>query len=552
MISLKKDHNPSNGNLPPQGKQENQRLPWGSLMILVIGCFMAILDSSIVNVALPKFMTLFGSSAEEVQWILTGYMLTTGVVVPITGYLGDRFGNKFMYIWSVAAFTIGSLLCGMAWDTTSLTIFRVIQAIGGGMIIPISMSMIFRIFPREKIGAAMGIWGVSAITAPAIGPTLGGYLVDNFSWSLIFTVNVPIGIAAIFLSIMFLRETPVQKNIKPDIPGMILSAIGCFALLLALSEGQAKGWTSQYIVTLFLLAGFSLLLFVLWELETPQPLINLKLLNNPVFAASLMATSISTVALFSAVFLIPIYAQNLLGYTPMETGLMLMPMALITGLMQPIGGKLFDKFGAFWLGIMGMSVVVLMTYYLHTLSLDTTYRDIQLILAVRAVGFGLASMPLTNAGMNTIPRFLVSRASALNNTVRQISSSMGIAYLTYTMTQRQTFHTALYTESMHVDSLGVQQALSQLKGPLAAGGLSGGAADQAGLGVISGMVARQSFMNALDDTFIISAIIIAFVLPLVFLLSKKRVEEERNRQDKMYAHMKPPVPELPGITEKNG
>ena len=518
-------------------KENKGGIPWGPLMILVIGAFMAILDSSIVNVALPRFMTLFGSSADKIQWILTGYMLTSGVVIPITGYLGDRFGNKRVYIWSVGAFTLGSLLCGFAWSTSSLTVFRVVQALGGGMIIPVSMAMIYRIVPREKIGMALGIWGIAAIMAPAVGPTLGGYLVDNFSWHWIFTINIPIGIAAIMLSVTYLEETPIQKDLKPDLPGVALSSLGCFTLLLALSEGQDKGWTSQYIMTLLIVSGFTLLLFVLWELEATNPLIDIRLLNNPVLSASLAATCITTIGLFSAVFLIPIYAQNLLGYTPMETGLLMMPAALVTGFMMPISGKLFDKFGAFWLGMLGMSLMVGVTYYLYTLSLDTGYRHLQIVLSIRAVGLGLAMMPLTTAGMNTVPRFLLGRASALNNTVRQISASMGIAYLTYVMLQRQVYHTALLSENVSLASPTTPLAQAQIKGLLAGQGITGFAADQSALAIISGQVARQSFMNALDDTFVVSAIIVAFVLPLMFLLSKKRVEEERKRQAARYSSM---------------
>ncbi|SHE93290.1 drug resistance transporter, EmrB/QacA subfamily [Desulforamulus putei DSM 12395] len=535
---LNKQDNPSRKqNQPSPTPPESQPIPWGALMILVIGAFMAILDSSIVNVALPRFMTLFGSSADEIQWILTGYMLTSGVVVPITGYLGDRFGNKRMYIWSVAAFTLGSMLCGLAWSTQSLTVFRVIQAVGGGMIIPVSMAMIYRIIPRAKIGLALGIWGIAAIMAPAVGPTLGGYLVDHYSWHWIFTINIPIGIVAIMLSMVYLEETPVQKNLKPDLIGILLSSAGCFALLLALSEGQDKGWTSQYIVTLLIFSGFALCLFVLWELQIPNPLIDIRLLKNPVLSASLLATCITTIGLFSAVFLIPIYAQNLLGYTPMETGLLMMPMALVTGIMMPISGKLFDKFGAFWLGIIGMSLVVGVTYYLHTLSLDTSYHHLQAILSLRAVGLGLATMPLTTAGMNTVPRFLVGRASALNNTVRQISGSMGIAYLTYVMLQRQAYHTVILNESVSVTSPVAPLAQAQIKAFLVGNGINGEAALQGSYSIISGLLARQSFMNALSDTFVVSAVIIAFVLPLMFLLSKKRVEEERIRQQARYAHI---------------
>ncbi|MTI79732.1 MAG: DHA2 family efflux MFS transporter permease subunit [Firmicutes bacterium] len=498
---------------------------------------MAILDTSIVNVALPRMMTVFGSNTEDMQWVLTGYMLTSGVIIPITGFLSDRFGHKRMYIFSIIAFTIGSAFCGMAWSANSLIIARVIQALGGGMIIPISMSMIYRIIPREKIGMALGIWGISAVMAPAVGPTLGGYLVDNFSWHWIFTINIPIGIAAVFLSINYLQETPVQHNIKADIPGVMLSVVACFALLLALSDGQDKGWTSQYIVTLFIISGFTTMAFVMWELSIPNPLIDIRLLKNPVLVASLVGTSLSTIALFSVVFLIPIYAQNMLGYSPMETGLLMMPMAFVTGFMMPISGRLFDKFGAFGLCLFGMTLVVGVTYHLHTLTLETDYRYLQFLLCLRAMGLGLSTMPLTTAGMNTIPKFLVGRATALNNTVRQVSASMGIAYLTYVLVQRQAYHSAVLSENVTLSAPMTGIVKMQMEGQLAGQGIMGSAAEQGTLQILSGMVTGQSFMNALSDTFVVSTIIIAMVLPLTFLLSKKRVEAERKRQERLYAHM---------------
>ncbi|MBM7854797.1 putative MFS family arabinose efflux permease [Desulfohalotomaculum tongense] len=248
---------------------------------------------------------------------------------------------------------------------------------------------------------------------------------------------------------------------------VIFSAAACFSLLLALSEGQDRGWTSQYIVTLFLLSGFTMICFVMWELSVPNPLIDIRLLKNPVLVASLTATCISTIALFSVVFLIPIYAQNMLGFTPMETGLMMMPMALVTGFMMPISGKIFDKFGAFGLCFCGMALVTVITYHLHNLSLDTDYRYLQIILSVRAVGLGLATMPLTTAGMNTVPRMLVGRATALNNTVRQVSASMGIAYLTYVMLQRQAYHTAVLSENVTLSSPVTGMMVAQMQGCLA-------------------------------------------------------------------------------------
>lgn len=202
---------------------------------------MAILDSSIVNVALPKLMAIFGVGAEKIQWVMTAYLLVSGVVIPVTGYLGDRFGYKRLYIYTLAAFTVGSALCAIAWSNNSLVAFRVLQAIGGGMMIPVSMAMLFRIVPPQKIGMALGVWGITAMLAPAIGPTAGGYLVDNFSWHTIFTINIPIGFVVVFLAGLILRETDVRHDLKFDVPGFLLSGLGCFALLLALSEGQDKG-----------------------------------------------------------------------------------------------------------------------------------------------------------------------------------------------------------------------------------------------------------------------------------------------------------------------
>jgi len=317
-----------------------------ALLTMIIGAFMAILDGSIVNVALPRMMAIFGSAADQIHWALTGYMLATGVVIPITGYLSDRFGGKKIYILSLAAFTAGSALCSLAWSNNSLVVARVIQAVGGGMMMPVSMAMIYYIVPREKIGMALGIWGVTAMAAPSIGPALGGYLVDNFSWQWIFTINIPIGIAAVFLSMAVLKETPLKSGLKADFPGIILCAAGCFALLLALSEGQDQGWTSLYIVNLFIFSGFTLALFVIWELITDQPMLDIRLLKNITFAASLVCVSIAIIGLFSAIFLIPLFVRNVQGLTPLQTGLLMMPAALASGIMMPISGRLFDEIGA--------------------------------------------------------------------------------------------------------------------------------------------------------------------------------------------------------------
>lgn len=520
------------------GGPASGKFPLAALLTLVIGGFMAILDGSIVNVALPKMMSIFGVTADEVQWVMTAYLLASGVVVPVTGYLGDRFGMKSMYIFSLVSFTAGSLICGLAWSNNSLVMARVIQAIGGGMIMPVSMSMIYLIVPREKIGMALGIWGIAAMAAPSIGPTLGGYLVDHFSWQWIFTINIPVGLGATFLAMALLHETPRRTDLRPDIPGIVLSAAACFALLLALSKGQDKGWTSLYIVNLFIFSGFTAILFIIWELNTPEPLVDIRLLKNMTFAISLVCLSIVTVGMFSAIFMIPLFAQSIQGYTPMQTGLMMMPMALVMGVMMPISGRLFDKIGATPLSLIGLTIAAITTYHLHTITYDISFRQMQWLLVERSIGLGLCMMPLTTAGMNTIPHFLIARASALSNLIRQVSASFGIAFLTYVMLQRQQYHVAWLGDALNWFSPIAVGALRQIQNLLA----QTGAGEAGAIAVLYSIVRREAYISGIADAFIVSSLIICLAIPLVLFLSKKRVEATRLVEYKRYAHMAPQGP----------
>jgi len=517
---------PNHGPGSPGG-DSNATFPWAALFILVLGPFMGILDGSIVNVALPRMMAIFGVGAEDIQWVLTAYLLVSGVVVPVTGYLGDRFGYKRVYLITLAIFTAGSGLCAAAWSNTSLVVARVIQAVGGGMMMPISMAMLFRIIPRERMGMAMGMWGIAAMAAPAIGPTLGGYLVDTFSWRTVFTINLPVGVVAVFLSMLALEETPSNPKLRFDHMGFMLSTTGCFFLLLALSKGQDWGWDSYSIVSLLIVAFFLLVLFILWELEFPEPMLDMRLFKNPILTVSLASTSIMTVGLFAAIFLIPIYAQNLMGLSPMETGILMLPMALVSGIMMPISGRLFDKIGAMPLGIVGVTIIAVTTYHLHNISLDTSFRWVQVMLAVRAVGLGMIMMPLTTAGMNTIPPAFTGRASALNNLVRQISASFGVAFLTYIMVSRQTLHATWMRDGvswMSPAAPGIIERISNMVGdPVVAASL------------VHFQIQRLAMVKAISDDFIVATVMVIIALPLMFFLSKGKVDRQREYEMEKFA-----------------
>lgn len=497
---------------------------WLPLFIVVIGAFAAILNNSSINVALPKMMTIFGVSADDAQWILTAYMLTSGVVIPVTGYLGDRLGTKRVYLICTAVFTLGSVLCSLAWNNSSMVAARVVQGIGGGAMMPVSMAIVYRIVPREKIGLALGVWGMAAVCGPAIGPTLGGYIVDHLNWRFLFSMNIPVGVVGLILTHLLIAEGPLRQNLRFDLWGFISASSGCFALLLALSEGTAKGWGSYYIVSLFTFSFFALLLFVIVELNHDQPMLDLRLFKSGVFSISVFAGSLITVGLYGGVFLIPLFTQDLLLMTPYETGLLLMPAAIVTAIMMPVSGFLFDRFGAKILAVAGLTLTAWGTWEFHNLSLNTSNHSIIILAVVRSLGMGLAMMPITTAGMNSIPVNQVGRASALNNVSRQVAGSFGIAVLSAVMQNRQVFHAARLSEGLSVHSAAAG-LMAQLQGYLAHAG-AGAAAKSTMLAVLSGLMAKESLVLAIDDTFIVAALFIFVAIPLAFLLNKPEKKDE--------------------------
>ncbi|HUW63901.1 MAG TPA: DHA2 family efflux MFS transporter permease subunit [Spirochaetia bacterium] len=510
---------PTAGGIGVKDRQDS--IPWAALMILMLGAFMAVLDSSIVNVAIPKLMALFGVGPDQAEWVMTGYLLTSGVVVPVTGYLGNRFGYKRLYIVALSIFTLGSALCSLSWNNDILIGARIIQAIGGGAIMPVTMAMNYSIVPRNRIGMALGIWSIAITMGPAIGPTLGGYLIDNFNWQMIFTINIPIGIIAVILAGLFLPETPGRSGLKFDMPGFILSGVGCFAILLALSEGQTYGWTSLFIVATMVVGLFAMVLFVLWELYTPHPLLDVRLFRNFVFSISLVTVSVIFIGLFAIVFLVPIYAQDLLGYTPMQTGLLLMPQGLAMGVMMPINGRIFDRFGALPMAAIGAVVLTFVTFSLHKLDLSSSYSHIQLLLIMRGIGVSLCMMPVTASGMNSVPRRLASEASAWTNLIRNIAASMGIAFLTYVMQLREVYHAEWLSETVTLSSPLVPGLLQRMQVAMHLPNKT------AVLTVWSLFVQQHAMMAAIDDSFLVATVIVVIAIPLVLLLGKKRVEAAR-------------------------
>ena len=479
---------------------------WGlPLVVLIVGMFMSILDTSIVNVAIPTIQNAFGTTTDQIQWIATSYTLALGVVVPLSSWLSDRFGSARTYTVALLAFAAGSALCGVAWNLESMVVFRIIQAIPGGILPVVALAMVYRIVPREKIGAAMGMYGLGIIVAPAIGPTLGGYLVEYVDWRLIFFINVPVGILGAIAAVMVLPTFPAVKSRRFDVLGFLTIAGGLFALLLALSEGQSWGWSSYRIIILLSAAPILLALFVIIELEVEYPLLDVRVFKCWPYTNSLLLISVLMVGLFATLFYVPLFLQQVQGLGAFDAGLLLLPQALVMAVLMPIAGRLYDKIGPRWPAVIGLTVVAIGTYSLHNMSLDISRGEIAALLALRAGGMGLAMMPVMTGGVAAVPVSQVGAASAFNNVMQRSAAALGLAVLTALMTtqqaQMQTDRTSL---------IGADTPMPEL--------LPGPNGQMVAMYAVYQQTSKQVFAAALDQLMTITAALTLVGVALAFLL----------------------------------
>ncbi|AKA70895.1 MULTISPECIES: DHA2 family efflux MFS transporter permease subunit [Clostridium] len=509
---------------------------WLSLCVVVIGTFMSILDSTIVNIALPKMMTVFGMPMDDAKWILTAYSLALGAIIPLTGYVQDIFGSKRVYMFALSMFTFGSLLCGFAWNSASMIAFRVIQAIGGGMIMPIGMSIIYEIFPRKKIGLALGVWGIAAMAAPAIGPTLGGYIIEKLDWRLIFNVNVPIGIIGVVLAGILLKGTKIQKFKPFDIVGFLSSTIGLVSVLYVFGEGSSIDWTQIHNPILMTLGCLSLVLFVVNELTHPDPLLDLKVFKLFDFSLSLIITSVLSLAMMGGMYVLPLFLQNIRGYTAMETGMIMFPSAIVVGILMPISGNLFDKFGAKPIVIPGLVILAISSIELSTaINMNSSREHIIFITCLRSVGMGLAMMPISTAGMNVIPTKLVGRASALNNTIRQVASALSITIMSTLIQSKTNYNYLKLAEQVNNYNQTAINTISTLTKSYMHSGLSQGAAKVSAVAYLSKMLQGQATLDAMGYAVAVTAFAVLAAIILTLLMrskdSIKKQDKEGERND---------------------
>ncbi len=470
---------------------------WGlPLLVLIAGMFMSVLDISIVNVAVPTIQNEFGVTTDDVQWIVTAYTLALGVVVPASAWFGVRFGLSRVYNLALVAFAAGSALCGLAWDLNSLVIFRIVQAIPGGILPVVTLSILYQIVPRDRLGVAMGMYGLGVVFAPAIGPTLGGYLVEYVDWRLIFFINVPIGILAAVAAGLVLPGFPRQARRRFDVLGFVTVAGGLFALLLALSEGEDWGWGSYRVLGLITFSVLSLALFVVIELETADPLLDLHVFRYRAFVQSLALVGVLSVVLFGVLFYVPLFLQQAQGLGALDAGLTLLPQALVMGVLMPITGRLYDRIGPRWPVAIGLAIAALGAYLLHTtLTVDTPREQVMWLLVILGAGLGMAMMPIFTAGIAAIPVANASTASAFNNVVRNVAGALGLAVLTSILISQQAQLMAGRAALLPADT--------------ATPDLGSTAPPGAGLYATYQQTQLQVFVAALDNLFLIAAALCA-------------------------------------------
>ena len=491
---------------------------WQTLMVVAVGTFMVVLDTTIVNIALPKIITVFGSSVDQAQLVLTGYMLALAVIMPTTAYLTQTFGNKRVYLFTLTMFTLGSMLCGMAWSVPMLVVSRVLQGLGGGMIQPLGMALLFSVSPPRERGKMMGIYALPVMVAPIAGPTLGGYLVEYVDWRWVFYLNAPFGALGVLLGILMLRESPIRRGMRFDLVGFLLAAVCSSAALLAATDAPDKGWSDNSVVLKLIVAGLTAPIFVWWELRARQPLLNLRLFAIPAFALAGLVNFITSSALFGALFLLPVFLQNLRGLGAMETGLLLMPQALAMVPAVTLGGRISDRVGPRPLIVSGLIILALSTWLLARIDISTPDSTIRVVLVLRGISIGLAMMPAITAWLAAAPPSQTQAASALNNVLRQLYGAFATAAFASILQSRITFHQAMLSMAVSPDSPAVTKIVAQAQQAALARGADLAQAKTQLIAQLAGQVRMAAAVRSFDDCFLVAAVVCLLgLLPALFM-----------------------------------
>ena len=519
-------------NRVPSLHHEHTSYRWWVLANIMIGTFMVVLDATIVDVALSKIMSTFGVSVDKAEWVITAYMLVFAVLLPTSGWIADHFGYKRTYFLALSLFTLGSFLCGLAWNENMLILFRIVQACGAGLLMPTGMAIVTREFPPKQRGIALGFWAISAAASVSLGPMIGGYLIDAINWNAIFNVNVPVGIVGLFATSVIQREYKTERARSFDVIGFISMATFLCALLLALTDGNAAwntgGWTSPFIISCFMIAAFSLTIFFITELTVEHPLIDLSLFKDFNFSIANGILFIFGFGMFGSTFLLPLYLQLSLGYTAFQAGSLFLPVGILQAITAPISGYLSDKIDPRIPAGIGITLLAVSLFINSSLSLYSEHQQIMLALYIRGFAMGLMFTPLSMSALSNVPKHKIGQASGLFNIIRQLGGSFGIAFMSTMLLRRTIYHMSIYGQAVNPQSDTyhmVAQHLTRFSSEALAGNQT--LAAMRANALIASHISTQSFIQAVGDDFLVASVItIAALVPILFIRTKKREKSE--------------------------
>ncbi|ATW25772.1 DHA2 family efflux MFS transporter permease subunit [Candidatus Formimonas warabiya] len=499
---------------------------WLTMGVVTLVIFMANLNTSVVNLATSAMMKTFGASLGQIQWVISAYTLTLGVTIPSTGYLSDRCGFKRVFILAVMLFTAGSLLCGISWNVMSMIASRVIQGVGGAFIISLGLTILMTTFEKSEIGMVISIVGVCGMAAPALGPTLGGYIIENLSWRFVFFMNIPIGVVSTIMAMVILRESEHKPSKQFDLIGFLTSAAGMVCLLYVLGKSDVD-WHDIKNILIMIMGCYSLLMFIVNELLIPEPMLNLRLLKNYTFCMSNIIINVALLALYGGVFLIPVFLQQIKGLSPMQAGLILFPEAIATAVAMMLYGRLGSKLDTRIFAISALILIVFNSYSMSHITLGTPNTMITLLLMIRGLGVGFLIAPVQTIGLSGISKAAMSNASALLNTVKQVGTSVGITVITSIMQHQNTINYADLAGQVNYFNPNSMNLFKMLQGLLAQGGMTQTDAQAGALSTIYGMIARQAQLQALNDTMLVISIIAGMIILPTFLLKERKQPKDK-------------------------
>ena len=498
---------------------------WVIVVTIIVSTIIELIDTTIVNVSINTMSGNLGASLEDTAWVITSYAIANVIIIPMTSFLAEKIGRKQYYIGSILLFTLASALCGFSHNLWELVAFRFFQGIGGGALLSTSQSILFETFPVKERATASGIFSLGIIIGPSIGPVMGGYIVDNLSWQWIFYVNIPIGLLAAFLSYIYLKPTKRSEDGRSiDWLGIFLLATGVGSLQVVLERGETDDWfAATYITALTIISVLSLAVLIWWELRIKYPVINLRVLKSTTLSISAIMTFVLGFGLFSAVFVFPLYAQRIIGYSAFQTGTMLLPGTLMAAMISPFLGKMLQSgIRPQYLIITGFGLSAIFGYMMSGSNLQTGGAYFFIPLICRGLGAALLIVPLTALAVSELKPAEIPQGAALNNMMRQMGGSFGIALINTYIAQRAAANrTSLIAHVTASDPLTILRRQSFIANFMAHGATYLRALQQS-LGALENTVVRQTFLLSYMDAFLLLAILNACCIPLVLLTIKKR------------------------------